>query len=1245
MYTKTKIIQWNIQGIRNKKSEILQLLSNFKADILLLQETKVPSNFLHRIPNFSVVAKEGTTCRQSHGGVATYIHQDIPFTEIKLNTPLQAIATTVHLKTQLTICNIYNSRTHQFSESLLLQLYHQLPKPCLIMGDLNAYSPQWGCSRLDARGRVLESFIDQTNLVLLNDGSPTHPNVINDTAIDLTLCSPSLAQDFGWSTLHSVLDSDHLPIILSTEIPLPQPVPIRLYKKADWQLFSDCPVWTSIPAELGSNNDELLEDFYSRMKAACEVSIPVVRRSKFYPKPFWSPDLIRSRAEREILYQRYRRSPTAENRIRWSRARALHKNSVKKKKEEDWSRYISQLDDSTPVSEIYNRVRKLKGLPPKTIPIICSNTTPHQFFSTPIEISEAIADAFTQVSSDHNYSTEFLTMKREKERNLPDFGTSNSEYNRPFSMDEFECAIGKTKETTPGEDSVTYKMIKNLPKQAKLYLLKMYNRFYKDSFFPCSWKISTIIPILKPGKSPSSSNSYRPIALTSCLSKLYERLINERLSEYFIMNRILTPAQSGGQKNRSTLDNLVKLEDVIRTTFAAREHFVSVFFDIEKAYDMTWRAGIIMDMYRAGLRGLLPKSIAAFLSGRRFKVKVGDAISSERVQHNGVPQGSVLSVLLFALKINGISKIMPTDERFEYSLFVDDLQIGFRHSDVNIIRSKLQLTINKLFTWAKNNGFKFSSSKTQLVHFTKLPGLHQSPQLKLGNEELNYTSDAKFLGLTFDQKLSWKTHINKLKTDCQKLLGIMKMLNGKNVGASQQNLLKIYRIFIRSKLDYGSIVYASAAPNDLKKLDTITNDALRIASGAFKSTPVVSLLAHCEEPSLFERREYLTMRYFLKIRASLQNPVFKCVTRNTTFLRNMNQSAFAVRISNIKQKYELPNFIIKPEFSYAIHNCTTPKYAIPIPAINKEISNHPKATTPPEVYRNIFLDIRSRKYTDYKEIYTDGSKSIDGVGAAAVSANYSTCVATLPKDASIFSAELHAIQMAIDNINRSTRTLDHAKNVIFTDSKSTIDSFHTENNHPVIRYITHKILDAKKRGIYIELCWIPSHVEIIGNEKADKKAKSAAKRRPELIPIYFKDYFPTLKKAFFHKRDLSWQQLPQQPKLRMVRPDLQPWPQTQNLNRRREVILNRLRMGHTFLSHGYLMDSTVLPKVPPICHFCTQTILSVKHILTECDALETSRIRHFGPASEWDLKIILGLYSNHDRVFSFLGENQLFSLI
>ena len=138
--------------------------------------------------------------------------------------------------------------------------------------------------------------------------------------------------------------------------------------------------------------------------------------------------------------------------------------------------------------------------------------------------------------------------------------------------------------------------------------------------------------------------------------------------EYLERNKCFTNIRCGCRRERSTIDHLVRMEDEVRKAYTLNEHLISIYFDLEEAYDTTWRVEILRDLRAAGQRGYLPKLIEPFLKLRRFSVRVENVHSNIYQQRNGVPQGRVSAVTLFALKINSITKCIPQDQRFLSSL-------------------------------------------------------------------------------------------------------------------------------------------------------------------------------------------------------------------------------------------------------------------------------------------------------------------------------------------------------------------------------------------------------------------------------------------------------------------------------------------------------------------------------------------------------------------------------------------------
>ena len=145
----------------------------------------------------------------------------------------------------------------------------------------------------------------------------------------------------------------------------------------------------------------------------------------------------------------------------------------------------------------------------------------------------------------------------------------------------------------------------------------------------------------------------------------------------------------------------------------------------------------------------------------------------------------------------------------------------------------MQLCVNSVQKWVTENGFKFSTAKTVCIHFHQQHVFFPDPNILLGKTPIKVVREAKFLGVIFDTKLTFKNHIEYLKTSCQKALDILRVVGHTDWGADRIVLLRLYRSLVHSKLDYGCIVYGSARRSILKQLDPIHHQGLRIALGAF----------------------------------------------------------------------------------------------------------------------------------------------------------------------------------------------------------------------------------------------------------------------------------------------------------------------------------------------------------------------------------------------------------------------------
>jgi len=322
----------------------------------------------------------------------------------------------------------------------------------------------------------------------------------------------------------------------------------------------------------------------------------------------------------------------------------------------------------------------------------------------------------------------------------------------------------------------------------------------------------------------------------------------------------------------------------------------------------------------------------------------------------GVPQGSILSVTLFGLKINSIVKAICPG--VDCSLNVDDFLICYHSKYIHIIERHIQQCLNKLSDWADTNGFKFSSSKTVCMHFCRIHKLHQDPVLILNRSAIPVVEETKFLRIIFDRKLSFLPHIRHLKDKCTKTLNLLRFVEHTTWGADQQPVIHLYRSLIRSKLDYGYVIYGSARGSYLLMLDPIQNYALRLCLGAYRTSPSSSLSVLANEPPLYIRRKKLSMQYCLKLSSTAQNLAHSGVSAGKfklAFDRKPNQ----ITPLSIRVQLDLHAIGFKQRYTVQSSISATPPWLLDHSRVNFDLHHFRKEDTPPEIYRSRFHELCS----------------------------------------------------------------------------------------------------------------------------------------------------------------------------------------------------------------------------------------------------------------------------------------------
>ena len=430
---------------------------------------------------------------------------------------------------------------------------------------------------------------------------------------------------------------------------------------------------------------------------------------------------------------------------------------------------------------------------------------------------------------------------------------SHSSFCSPFSLAEFLAAASNlAPSTATGPDKVAYPMLKHLPRTGMDLLLHIFNLSWSSHSFPSIWKTSSIIPIHKIGKPLDSLASFRPISLTTCVSKLFERIILSRLLFFLESNSILSPRQAGFRPGRSTLDQILFLSQSISDGFnKTRPGSRTILFtiDFSKAFDSVWHPALFHKLISAGLPPCFACWSRSFLSVRRASVVYQNHKSRSFRVRRGVPQGSVLGSVLFSRFINDLPASLPSS--VSCSLYADDLAIWSSSPSVPTAVEATQGALFRLERWSEYWCLPLNPSKCEAFFSVDPHQANLQPNLLLLGSRLRFNPTSTFLGVTIDRTLSFSKHVSSLKAKFFPRLKALRCISASSWGPSKESLSVLYKSFLRPLLTYASpkwFPFLCAA--NFTKLERLHRAASRVITGCLSSSPIPLLLTEASLPPL-----------------------------------------------------------------------------------------------------------------------------------------------------------------------------------------------------------------------------------------------------------------------------------------------------------------------------------------------------------------------------------------------------------
>ena len=639
---------------------------------------------------------------------------------------------------------------------------------------------------------------------------PTRPS--SDAILDLIFSTIgtevrdiSINECFG-SSDHSIINYNiDLPCLWKSFVPKQTR---RNYNKADWNNMQN--LLSKINWDIVfnyANINDVWENFKQNLSQVVSSSIPLKKTNSWRIK---SSAKIRSalRLTRRY-YSLYRTLKSKESLLRLIHAKDRLQNLIDKQVFNFERNVVESLRHNP--KKYWSYVNSKLANKKKFLNFIQTN---ERKIYQPDQMSEALNDYFHK-SFNHSSENELAVNATDDDEEILD--------NVNISFHKVQRIIQSLpNKRSEDNDGFSYLILKGGGDILSLQLTRLFIFSLSTGKIPQDWKKSVIYPIKKKAN-PKTVEDYRPINITSCICRVFERIIRNALYSFLSNTSCINETQHGFIPGKSTTTALLSYANDLSLSLDNGKCVDVAYFDFTKAFDSVRHDYLINKLLNIGIRGPLLTWLIDYFRNRSQIVNVHGCLSSERPVTSGVIQGSVLGPLLFIIFINDVDEIINNSIILKYA---DDIRIYREFNSDEPSQQdncvKFQNDINALYSWSQQWDLKFNSSKCSILHFGHA---NYRRSYKLNDVIIQSKSIEKDLGILFSCNMKFDEHIDSIVLKANKQLGIIARVF---TDKSLKTIIPLYKSFVRPLLEYNSIIWSPYTKKKNEKIEKIQKRMLNL---------------------------------------------------------------------------------------------------------------------------------------------------------------------------------------------------------------------------------------------------------------------------------------------------------------------------------------------------------------------------------------------------------------------------------